>query len=54
MTHHLDDAVAHSALRSLGLAEIKEIQSHAPILIDVRGMFNAEEVKAAGICYKTM
>jgi len=47
-------AVAHSALRSLGLAEIKEMQSHAPILIDVRGIFNAEEVKAAGICYKTM
>jgi len=47
-------AVAHSALRSLGLAEIKEIQNHAPILIDVRGIFNAEEVKAAGICYKTM
>ena len=47
-------AVAHSALRSLGLAEIKELQNHAPILIDVRGMFNAEEVKAAGICYKTV
>ena len=50
MTLRLDDAIAHSALRSLDLAEIKEIQNHAPILIDVRGMFNAEEVKAAGIC----
>ncbi len=47
-------AVAHSEFRSLSLAEIKEMQNHAPVLIDVRGIFDAEEAKAAGLYYETL
>ncbi len=46
--------VAHSVFRNLSLAEIKEMQNYDPILIDVRGMFDAEEAKAVGLCYKTL
>lgn len=47
-------AVAHSYFRRLSLANLKEMQSANPILIDVRGVFDAEEAKRAGFYYATL
>jgi UDPglucose 6-dehydrogenase/UDP-N-acetyl-D-galactosamine dehydrogenase len=47
-------AVAHSSFRRLSLTELKERQNNSPILIDVRGIFDAEEAKKAGFYYRTL
>lgn len=47
-------AVAHSSFCTLSLSDLKEMQSSAPVLIDVRGMFDAEEAKKAGFCYRSL
>jgi len=47
-------AVAHSAFRRLSVADLKAVQNDNPILIDVRGIFNPEEVTKAGIYYQTL
>ena len=47
-------AVAHSSFYTLSLSDLKEMQSSAPVLIDVRGMFDAEEAKKAGFCYRSL
>lgn len=44
-------AVAHFLFYTLGLNDLKEMQNSDPILIDVRGMFDAEEAKKVGFCY---
>jgi len=47
-------AVAHSSFYTLSLSDLKEMQNSDPILIDVRGMFDAEEAKKAGFCYRSL
>jgi len=47
-------AVAHSSFCKLGLNDLKKMQNSSPVLIDVRGIFNAEEAKKAGFYYKTL
>ena len=46
--------VAHSSFYTLSLSDLKEMQSSDPVLIDVRGMFDAEEAKKAGFCYRSL
>ncbi len=46
--------VAHEAFHVLSLADFKEMQNDNPILIDVRGVFDAEAAKELGFCYKTL
>jgi len=46
--------VAHEAFHILSLADFKEMQNDNPILIDVRGVFDAEAAKELGFCYKTL
>jgi len=46
--------VAHSAFCQLSLGDLKQMQNSAPVLIDVRGMFDAEEAKKAGFCYRSL
>ena len=41
-------AVAHSSFRKLSLADLKEMQNENPILIDIRGMFDARMAKEMG------
>ncbi len=47
-------AVAHSSFRKLGLEDLKAMQNGNPVLIDVRGIFDAGEAVAAGFYYKTL
>jgi len=47
-------AVTHLPFRGLSLADFKEMQNDEAILIDVRGIFDPEEVKRSGIHYKTL
>ena len=47
-------AVAHSPFRRLSLVNLKEMQNNAPILIDVRGIFDARMAKEIGLYYKTL
>jgi UDPglucose 6-dehydrogenase/UDP-N-acetyl-D-galactosamine dehydrogenase len=47
-------AVAHSSFYTLSLSDLKEMQNSDPILIDVRGMFDAEEAKKVGFCYRSL
>ena len=47
-------AVAHSFFRKLSLSDIKEIQNNDPILVDVPGIFDAEEASEEGFYYKSL
>jgi len=47
-------AVAHSSFRKLKLIDLKKMQNSNPVLIDVRGIFDAEEARKAGFYYKTL
>ncbi|MGB7533826.1 MAG: UDP binding domain-containing protein, partial [Halobacteriota archaeon] len=47
-------AVAHDEFKKINLKDMKELMNNAPVLIDVRGMFNGEEVKRKGFYYKTL
>ena len=47
-------AVAHSAFSKLSLAELKKLQNSNPILVDVPGLYKAEEAERAGFCYVTL
>ncbi len=46
--------VAHSFFRKLSLSDIKEIQNNDPILVDVPGIFDAEEASEEGFYYKSL
>ncbi len=46
--------VAHSPFRKLKLNDLRKMQNSAPVLIDVQGIFNAEEARSAGFYYKTL
>ena len=45
-------AVAHAAFKKMTLEDVKEFMNDAPVLVDVRGMFDAEEAKKKGFCYR--
>lgn len=47
-------AVAHSSFRKLSLEELRKMQGKAPVLIDVRGIFEAEEARKAGFHYRSL
>ncbi|MBI4334816.1 MAG: nucleotide sugar dehydrogenase [Chloroflexi bacterium] len=47
-------AVAHSAFRRLALGDLKQLMTDRPILIDVKGMFDPQQARAAGIEYKAL
>ncbi|AJE03465.1 nucleotide sugar dehydrogenase [Geobacter pickeringii] len=42
-------AVAHHDFRSLGVADLKRFMGDAPVLIDVKGIFDPQAVREAGI-----
>ena len=44
-------AVAHDEFKKINLKDMKELMNNAPVLIDVRGMFNGEEAKRKRFCY---
>jgi UDP-N-acetyl-D-galactosamine dehydrogenase len=46
--------VAHSTFHALSLNELKKMQNSDPILIDVRGMFDAGEARKAGFYYRSL
>ncbi len=47
-------AVAHSSFKKLALEDLKAMQDGSPVLIDVRGIFNAGKAATAGFYYKTL
>jgi UDP-N-acetyl-D-glucosamine/UDP-N-acetyl-D-galactosamine dehydrogenase len=47
-------AVAHDVFKEIMLDELRSIMNDNPILIDVRGFFDEQEVKQKGIHYKTL
>ena len=47
-------AVAHDEFKKINLKDMKELMNNAPVLIDVRGMFNGEEAKRKGFYYKRL
>ena len=47
-------AVAHEEFKKINLKDMKELMNNAPVLIDVRGMFDAEEAKRKGFYYKAL
>ena len=46
--------VTHSVFKRFNIADIKELQNKAPVLIDVRGIFDGEEARKAGFCYRSL
>ena len=46
--------VAHSFFRKLKLSDLRKMQNSNPVLIDVRGIFDAEEARRAGFYYQTL
>ncbi len=44
-------AVAHDEFKKMKLDEIKKFMNDAPVLVDVRGMFDGEEAKRKGFYY---
>jgi len=47
-------AVAHEEFKKINLKDMQELMNNAPVLIDVRGMFNGEEAKREGFYYKAL
>ena len=47
-------AVAHEEFKKINLKDMKELMNNAPVLIDVRGMFNGEEAKREGFYYRRL
>ena len=47
-------AVAHEGFKKINLKDMKELMNNAPVLIDVRGMFDGEGAKRKGFYYKTL
>jgi len=46
--------VAHEPFKRMGLDSIKNFLKDAPILIDIRGIFNRKEAEEKGFYYKTL
>ena len=47
-------AVAHKEFKKLNLKDMKELMNNAPVLIDVRGMFDDEEAKGNECYYRRL
>jgi UDPglucose 6-dehydrogenase/UDP-N-acetyl-D-galactosamine dehydrogenase len=47
-------AVAHEEFRRVSLEDLKEFMNDAPVLVDVRSMFDGEEAKKKGFYYKAL
>ena len=47
-------AVAHDEFKRMTLEDVKKCMNNAPVLIDVRGMFDEEEAVKAGFYYGTL
>ena len=47
-------AVAHEEFKKINLKDMKELMNNAPVLIDVRGMFDEEDAKGLEFYYKTL
>jgi len=47
-------AVAHDAFKAITLDKLKNIMNATPILIDIRGVFDAEEARGIGFFYKSV
>ena len=47
-------AVAHDEFKKMEFKDIGKFMNAKPVLIDVRGMFDGEEAKKKGFCYKTL
>ena len=45
-------AVAHDEFKMMGLEDIGKFMNNAPVLIDVRGMFNGEKANRKGFYYR--
>jgi len=47
-------AVAHEEFKKMKLDDIRKFMNDKPVLIDVRGLFNDQELKKKGFCYKKL
>ena len=47
-------AVAHDEFKKMKLDEIKMFMNDAPVLVDVRGMFDVGETKKKGFYYRRL
>ena len=47
-------AVAHDEFKKLKLDDIRKFMNDKPVLVDVRGMFDEQEVKRKGFYYSRM
>ena len=47
-------AVAHKEFKEMKLEDLARMMSNKPVLIDVRGLFNDQELKKRGFLYKTL
>jgi len=45
-------AVAHDKFKKMGFENVKKFMNDAPVLIDVRGMFNEEKANNKGFYYR--
>jgi UDP-N-acetyl-D-mannosaminuronate dehydrogenase len=45
-------AVAHDEFKKINLKDMKELMNNAPVLIDVRGMFDGEAAKKNDFYYR--
>jgi len=45
-------AVAHDEFKKMGFENVKKFMNDAPVLIDVRGMFNGEKANRKGFYYR--
>jgi len=45
-------AVAHDEFKKMGFENVKNFMNNAPVLIDVRGMFNGEKANRKGFYYR--
>ena len=45
-------AVAHDEFKKMKLADIRKFMNDKPVLVDVRGMFDAGEAERMGVCYR--
>jgi len=47
-------AVAHDEFKRMKLEDVKKFMNDAPVLVDVRSMFDGEEAKRKGFYYKAL
>jgi len=46
--------VAHDAFKDISLSQFKGMMNNAPILTDIRGVFNRADAERAGFCYRSL